>query len=134
MFRPTLSIICADIDNSSQVHIPQRRPSQSFVFKIKCRVTSNTTHGVLINKEISYKSFKEICSEEPTKVNLGYRVQYEGESHDVMKVENNSLVQMPHEPVDYIYGYWEYIPYDWVRPPFYTKRYETISYYCKSNM
>ena len=47
-----------------QVHIPQNRSNQSFVFKMKCGVNSNTTHDVLINKKISYESQKEICSGE----------------------------------------------------------------------
>ena len=39
---------------------------------MKCEVNSNTTHDVLISKEISYKSYKEICKGEPKKVNLGF--------------------------------------------------------------
>ena len=64
-------------------------PSKSFVFQMKCEVTSNTTHDVLISKE-SHKSYKEICSGEPKKVNLGYNNDYR-----VQKVENNTLIPYP---------------------------------------
>ena len=65
---------------------------------MKCEATSNTIHDVLLSKEIPYKSFKEICSGEPKKVNLGYWGNFM-----MMRVENNSLVQIPKVfPVDYI--------------------------------
>ena len=84
MYRdyPLLSVI--------QVHIPRKRSSQSFVFKMKCGVTSNTTHDVLISKEMIYKTYKEICSGEPKKVNLGY-------NNDPLyqTVENNTLMSAP---------------------------------------
>ena len=57
---------------------------------MKCEVTSNTTHDVLISKEISYKSYKEICSGEPKKVNMGYN-----NDPKAMSVENNTLVHLP---------------------------------------
>ena len=59
---------------------------------MKCQVTSSTTHDVLISKEITYKSYKEICSGEKKKVNLGYN-----NDGNVLQVENNSLVQNPRE-------------------------------------
>ena len=64
---------------------------QSFITKMKCQVTSNKTHHVLISKEISWKSFKEICSGEPRKVNLAYNnVPF------TLLVENNStLLEKP---------------------------------------
>ena len=62
------------------------------MFKTKCEVTSRIIHNVLISKEISYKSYKEICSGEPKKVNLGYNNDY-----DILKVENNTL--MPYPPL-----------------------------------
>ena len=64
--------------------------SQSFVTKMKCQVTSNTTHDVLISKEISSKSYKEICSGEKKKVNIGYN-----NDPPFMTVENNSLTSSP---------------------------------------
>ena len=73
-----------------QVHIPRRMSGQSFVTKMKCQVTSNKTHHVLISKEISWKSFKEVCSGEPRKVNLGYN------NEDwILKVENNTMLEKP---------------------------------------
>ena len=57
---------------------------------MKCQVTSSTTHGVLISKEIPYKSFKEICSGEKKKVNVGYI--NEGVT---MFVVNDTITDMP---------------------------------------
>ena len=58
---------------------------------MKCQVTSDTTHHVLISKEIlSSKSYKEICSGETKKVNLGYNNHWA-----IMKVENNTLIDWP---------------------------------------
>ena len=97
-FGMTLSIIRANIDNSIQVQIPRKRSSQSFVTNIKCSINSNTTHDVLISKEIVYKSYKEICSGEPKKVNLG-----NWGNGDYFKVEDNSLVHIPRNPEKYTY-------------------------------
>ena len=63
---------------------------------MKCQVTSNTTHDVLISKEISYKSYKEICSGEKTKVNLGYN-----NDPEFMTVENNTLIPYPQSCNDF---------------------------------
>ena len=57
---------------------------------MKCEVTSNTTHRVLISKENGWKSYKEVCSEEPRKVNLAYN-----NLDLILKVENNTLLQRP---------------------------------------
>ena len=98
VFGPTLSIIHSNIDsNIIQVHIPQRISGKSVVFKMKCEVTSNTTHEVLISKEVSWKSYKEICSGEPKKVNLGYN-----NDPIISIVENNTHLQKPQQ--DHIYG------------------------------
>ena len=80
-----------------QVHIPLKRSSQSFVTKMRCQVTSRTTHGILISQEISYKTYKEICSGEPKKVNLGYNNDYDMKrpKFSLMKVENNTLMPYP---------------------------------------
>ena len=75
---------------------------------MRCEVTSNTTHDVLISKEISYKSYKEICSGEPKKVNLGYWGNWED-----FKVENNSLVHIPRELKNYIHAKYSNMPLDW---------------------
>ena len=56
---------------------------------MKCQVSSKTTHDVLISKEIRYKSFKEICSGEKKKVNMGYNNDW------YFKVENNTLMPEP---------------------------------------
>ena len=65
---------------------------------MKCEATSNTTHDVLIGKEIGYKSYKEICSGEPKKVNLGFNNDF-----NFMKVENNTLTTYPHSCGDFPY-------------------------------
>ena len=66
---------------------------------MKCEVTSNTTHGVLISKDISFKSYKEICSGEKKKVNLGWNPLQK------FKIENNTLVNKKKTEIDeYIHG------------------------------
>ena len=74
---------------------------------MKCGVNSDTTHDVLISKEISYKSYKEICIGEPKKVNIGNWGWG-------LKVENNSLVHAPPRiPNNNIHGKSSNMPYDW---------------------
>ena len=69
---------------------------------MRCQVTSNKTHGILISKEISYKSFKEICSGEKKKVNLGYYGQDMG---DQFKIQDNSIrLDIARKFQDNIYG------------------------------
>ena len=75
---------------------------------MKCQVTSDTSHSVLINKEISFKSYKEICSGEPKKVNLGFNNE-----KGVLEVENNSLVEIPKDPQEYIFASNSWGPYSW---------------------
>ena len=74
---------------------------------MRCQVTSKKTDLVLISKEISYKSYKEICSGEKTKVKLGQWGNYEG-----FKVENNSLLHTPRIREDNIHGLTSNMPYD----------------------
>ena len=69
---------------------------------MKCEVTSNTTHDVLISKEIDYKSYKEICSGEPKKVNLGFNNLW---------VWNNTL--MPYPGPSFVYGKYSTMSEDW---------------------
>lgn len=102
-------MICANIHNSTQVHIPRNKSSQNFVFKMKCEATSDTTHDVLIGKEIGYKSYKEICSGEPKKVNLGFN-NYPG----TLKVVNNTLLPLPPRRLyNYIHGRDSRMPLHW---------------------
>ena len=75
---------------------------------MKCEATSNTIHDVLLSKEIPYKSFNEICSGEPKKVNLGHW----GDWLD-FKVENNSLVHMIRDIEYYIHGKYSVMAMDW---------------------
>ena len=79
---------------------------------MKCQATSNTTHSVLISKEIGYKSYKEICSGEPKKVNLGYWGNFKAEGAYIFKVENNSLLQIDRHTVDYINGQTSTMPFE----------------------
>ena len=75
--------------------------------KMKCQITSRTTHNVLISKKISYKSYKEICSGEKTQVNLGFNNDY-----NILKVENNTL--KPYPPVGtHLFGERSEVSYDW---------------------
>ena len=64
---------------------------------MKCEATSDTTHDVLISKEIGYKSYKEICSGEPKKVNIGFINDKER-----MIVENSTLMEIPKQ--EFIFG------------------------------
>ena len=77
---------------------------------MKCQLNEmNEIHNVLISKQISYKSYKEICSGEKKKVNLAYWGNWGG-----FKVENNSLLHYPaRQPNDYIHGKFSKKPYDW---------------------
>ena len=75
---------------------------------MKCQVNSRTSHGVLISKEISYKSYKEICSGEKKKVNLGHWGNWAG-----MTVENNSIVPETKTTEDYMHGKYSAMPLDW---------------------
>ena len=74
---------------------------------MRCQVTSSKTHDILIAKEISYKSYKEICSGEKKKVNLGHWGNWHG-----FKVENNSVVHKAMYITDYVYGYASTMPFD----------------------
>ena len=64
---------------------------------MKCQVTSNKTHDVLISKDIGYRSYKDICSGEKTKVNLGYN-----NDPPLMTVKDNTLISTP--PQSFING------------------------------
>ena len=72
---------------------------------MKCQVTSNTTHDVLISREIIHKSYKEICSGKPKKVNLGFV------NNERMIVENSTLMEIPKQ--DFIFGKWSQMSLDW---------------------
>ena len=73
-----------------------------------CEANSNTIHDVLLSKEIPYKSFKEICTGEPKKVNLGHWGDWYG-----FKVENNSLVHLYRDIKYCIHGKYPTMAYDW---------------------
>ena len=79
---------------------------------MKCQVTSSTTHDILISKEISYKSYKEICSGEKKKVNLGYNSIYFNDQ-PIFEVENNTLIPYPRKLEDNIFGIYSAMAYDW---------------------
>ena len=77
---------------------------------MRCQVTSNKTHDIVISKEISYKSFKEICSEKK-KVNLGHWGNW-----DAFMVENNTLLREPLRekyPNQYLNGEFSAMPFNW---------------------
>ena len=102
-----MSIICANIDHSIQVHIPNQKSTQSFVTQIKCEVNSDTTHEVLISKEITDKNYQEICTGEPKKVNLGFN-----NDPGILKVKNNTLMPRPLRGT-ISYGERSQMSYDW---------------------
>ena len=92
-----------------QVHVPERKLSKSFVFKIKCQLTSSTTHEVMISKEIKVRSYKDICGGEPKKVNVGFN------SDANFQVKNNLLVHIPRKEgtEDYMLGVYSNLAFDW---------------------
>ena len=73
---------------------------------MKCNVNYNSSNYVLIS-EISFQSYKEICSGEKTKVNLGYL------GYNYLEVENNSMVHTPRKLENYIYGIYSNMPLNW---------------------
>ena len=75
---------------------------------MKCQVDSSTTHDVLISREVTCKSYKEICRGEKKIVNLGYNSEY------YFIVENNSLVKRPKRKlINYLHGIYSQMAYDW---------------------
>ena len=66
----------------------------------------------MINKDSSFKSYKEICLGEKKKVNLGYWGNWMVEGGG-FKVENNTLVHMARTLKNYIYGQYSSMSYDW---------------------
>ena len=73
---------------------------------MKCEVSSTRAHGVLISKEISYKSYKEMCRGEPKIVKLGFY-----NNKEAMVVENSTLMQIPKQK--YIFGEYSEMSKDW---------------------
>ena len=74
---------------------------------MKCELTSNKTHDVMISKEISApSSFEDICKGEPRKVNIGYN-----NDPYVMTVENNSLTSTP--PQSFMKGQESWMSQTW---------------------
>ena len=57
----------------------------------------------MISKELSFKSYKEICSGEKKKVNLGYWGDWRTSTGWNFVVENNSLVPVRRALEYYIY-------------------------------
>ena len=77
---------------------------------MKCEVTSSTTHDVLISKEIGYKSYKEICSGEKKKVNLGFN----NDKYANFNVSDNSLIRTPKtDKWFYVSDAQTVLPFDW---------------------
>ena len=93
-----------------QVHVPGRRFTKSFVFKMKCQLTSTATHEVMISKEINVRSYKDICGGEPRKMMLGYNNQWQSRA-PVLRVENNTLIHYP--PKMYLFGQTTDMSHDW---------------------
>ena len=74
---------------------------------MKCEVNSRTTHDVLISKEISYRSFKEICRGDKKKVNLGFNTDW------YFLMNNDSMVEIVRKPENYMKGKYSSMTYDW---------------------
>ena len=57
---------------------------------MKCQITSDTIHKVMISRDVKVASYKEICGGEKVRVHLGYN-----NDPAYMEVENNKLLQRP---------------------------------------
>ena len=75
---------------SPQVHIPPRRHPKTFVFEMRCEVTSSKASNVLLSRELIVPTYKHVCRGEKKKVNLGYN-----NDPNVLKVEKNTLISYP---------------------------------------
>ena len=74
---------------------------------MKCHVSSETTHDVLISKELTApRSYKDICGGDAKKVNVGYiNDQYS------IKVENNAMTAWPRKK--FIFGQRSSMSHEW---------------------
>ena len=75
---------------SPQVHIPPRRHPKTFVFKMRCEVTSSTEHKAVISRELRVPTYKHVCRGEKKKVNLGYN-----NDPGSLRVWENTLTSYP---------------------------------------
>ena len=70
--------------------------------KMKCQVNSKEYHHVLISKEINFESYKEICSGEPRRVNLGFnndpKLMNVDTSTNTILAKPQSCDDFPHKP------------------------------------
>ena len=57
---------------------------------MKCQITSDTIHKVMISRDVKVASYKEICGGEKVRVYLGYN-----NDPGLMTVEDNKLLQDP---------------------------------------
>ena len=73
---------------------------------MKCQVTSDTTHKVMISREVKVPSYKEICGGEKIRVHLGYN-----NDPRIFKVENNTLLHDP--PQRGLKGEYSEMPQSW---------------------
>ena len=62
---------------------------------MKCQVSSNTTHTVMISREVEVPSYKHVCRGEKKKVNLGFN-----NDPGFITVENNKLIAYPEQNPD----------------------------------
>ena len=60
---------------------------------MKCEVRSRKTHSVLISKEISWKSYKEICRGEPRQANVGFNYSW--------LAKNGSYILIPRRDIQH---------------------------------
>ena len=73
---------------------------------MKCHVTSDKNHDILISKIIISKSFKETCSGEKKSLKIGF-IYYPG----FFEVKNNTMLASPKQ--SFIFGKESYISHDW---------------------
>ena len=97
-------------------------PQRSTVTKMKCQVTSNITHGILISNKTRYRSYKQICIGEPKKVNLGYNAGFSSDTiFQDFKIENNSIVHITRNLSHYLHGNLSSMPLEYeILVPFFS--------------
>ena len=60
------------------------------MFRLKCSVSSEVTHRVMISREVEGRpTFREVCQEK-TRINIGYN-----DDKGIFKVEDNQMSEYP---------------------------------------
>ena len=75
------------------------------MFRLKCSVSSEVTHRVMISREVEVPTFREVCQEK-TRVKIAYN-----DDKGIFKVEDNQMSEYP--PITPIRGIAAQLAADW---------------------